>query len=1176
VRLTHIKLAGFKSFVDPTHIPVSADLVGVVGPNGCGKSNVIDAVRWVLGESSARQLRGENMHDVIFNGSGERKPVGRASVELIFDNSMGKAIGQWSVYNEIAVKRVLERDGDSSYYINNIHVRRRDVADIFLGTGLGARAYAIIEQGMISRIIEAKPEELRVYLEEAAGVSKYRERRRETELRLEDTRENLLRVDDIRQELEKQLLHLEGQAETALRYRSLEATLKTTQQTLWMIRKRDVAAQRVRLNREKDNVAVELEAETARLREAERGAEQLRTAFHDASDAVHAAQGALYEVNAEVARIEQGIQHLRDTRGRAQNQLQTVRGQESHQQAHLAGLQTSLSESERTHGVAAQMVEEHQARVNQAREKIPAAESEFRTAGQQLESAQRVVTEHEQQIKLADSQLGHAQRLLEQIAQRKERLTQAQAGLDHPDPEQIRQLAEELASASQELALKRESLAEMEERLPELDRLAREADERAESTERSLGQVDARLTALQSLQEQVSRAGGLEPWLDKRELRRNPRLWQGIRIREGWEDALESVLRERLNSVGLEDLSQADGWLNDPPPGKLSFHALRERAGGGAHQPHLPGVKRLLEFVSFTDERVRAALEECLSGVYVLEDPSRAGELTAQLSDGMQLVSAHGHIFSRYTVGFHAADSEIHGILSRQREIEELFAERERLQIRLTSEREEAVRLDVERDEHAAEISRMRRAVEEVQEQHHQLRLDHMRLSQVADAARQRAAQIERELEEVAEEAVREESQLETAQTASQSLAQQSPEVAARLDEARRVHAESESSLTEHREQLRRTERDLQEAIFQQKTVATRMQELAASIQMAEQQLGSLQEQAAALAGDIEACDESVRQTELQGQLNVRVEREQILAAGREGLAGAEQSLRETEQTRLAAEQKIEPLRGRIGELQLKEQEARIHEESLAQQLLESGANEEELAAQIEKGVRAGALQSEVSRLGEEITALGAVNLAAVDELGTARERKNYLDAQALDLNEALATLENAIRRIDKETRERMQATFAQVNKGFSEMFPALFGGGEARLEMTGEEILDAGIQVIARPPGKRNASIHLLSGGEKALTALSLVFSLFQLNPAPFCLLDEVDAPLDDNNTSRFCDLVRKMSKETQFLFITHNKITMEMARQLIGVTMQEQGVSRIVAVDIDEALRMREEVAA
>ncbi len=1175
MRLTHIKLAGFKSFVDPTHIPVVGDLVGVVGPNGCGKSNVIDAVRWVLGESSARQLRGENMHDVIFNGSSERKPVGRASVELIFDNSLGRAIGQWSAYSEVAVKRVLERDGDSSYFINNLHVRRRDVADIFLGTGLGARAYAIIEQGMISRIIEAKPEELRVYLEEAAGVSKYRERRRETELRLEDTRENLLRINDIQQELDKQLQHLESQAESALRYRSLETSLKTAQQTLWLIRKRDMLAQRARLLRERDSAVLELEAENARLRDAERQAEQLRGVFHEASDAVHSAQGALYEVNSEVARLEQSIQHLRDRRGRAQNQLHTVHTQEAHQQAHLQGLDTSLSESQRTHTVATDLVAEHQARVSEAHAKLPAAEAAYRDAGQALETARLALAEHEQQVKLAQSQQAHAQRLLEQIAQRHERATSAQAALVHPDPQQIQELARALQDAGAELALKRDALTEKEGALLEADQAARRADEQAETTQRSLGQVDARLTALQSLQEQVSRAGGLDPWLDQRDLRRNPRLWQGIRVNEGWEDALESVLRERLNSVGLTDLSMAEAWLREPPPGKLSFHDLRS-APQRAAASHTTGMTRLLDFISFTDERLRGALGDWLAEVYVLHDLARGHELARQLADGAMLVSAQGHVFTRATVAFHAADSEVHGILSRQREIEKLFAQHGELQTQLTGQREQAAELDALHDELRADIARLRRDMEELQECHHQLKLDHLRLSQVADAARERAAQMVRELAEIAAEKAGEQDHLNTAQAALVQLARHASQTGPALDRARHAHAEAESTLATQREQWQRAERDLQEAVFQQKTVATRIQELASSIQMARQQLDSLQQQARGLSEEIADSDETQLQTGLQLRLTGRLECEKALSAARESQVTVEHTLRASEQARMVAEQKITPLRERIGEIQLKEQEARINEEILSQQLLESGANEEQLAQQIDKGARASALQSEVNRLGEEMAALGAVNLAAVEELSSARARKAYLDAQSLDLNEALATLESAIRRIDKETRERLLVTFEQVNRQFSEMFPALFGGGEARLEMSGEEILDAGIQVIARPPGKRNSSIHLLSGGEKALTALSLVFSLFQLNPAPFCLLDEVDAPLDDNNTVRFCDLVKKMAQETQFLFITHNKITMEMAKQLIGVTMQEQGVSRIVAVDIDEALKMREEVAA
>ncbi|HYJ18534.1 MAG TPA: AAA family ATPase, partial [Burkholderiales bacterium] len=571
MRLTHIKLAGFKSFVDPTHIPVPGQLVGVVGPNGCGKSNVIDAVRWVLGESSAKQLRGESMQDVIFNGSGERKPVGRASVELIFDNSLGKLTGPWAQYSEISVKRVLERDGESSYFLNNLHVRRRDVSDIFLGTGLGGRGYAIIEQGMISRIIEARPEDLRNFLEEAAGVSKYRERRRETELRLEDTRENLLRVEDIRLELGNQLEHLESQAEKAARYREFEAGLKRTQQLLWLLRKRDAGIQHARMARDIESTGIELEAETARLRDAEKRVEELRAGHFSASDAVHAAQGVLYEVNAEIARIEQQIQHLRDSRNRAEHQLASVRSQEEEQRQRSLSQQGARGENARTLETAQEQLAGLEQELKAARDALPSAEEAHRAAQGQLATARQTLTQAEQRLQLEAARKGHTEKVLQQFAVRQARLDEERDGLEVPNLSELVRLEKETGELAFQLSGQREALEGCEADLPGLEEAMRGAEQEAEQAQQRLHQLDARLTALQSLQEQVSRAGEVEPWLDSHELRRNPHLWQGLRVRVGWEDALEAVLRERLNSIGLDDLSQVDNWLSDGPPGKVSF-----------------------------------------------------------------------------------------------------------------------------------------------------------------------------------------------------------------------------------------------------------------------------------------------------------------------------------------------------------------------------------------------------------------------------------------------------------------------------------------------------------------------------------------------------------------------------------------------------------------------------
>ena len=1174
MQLTHIKLAGFKSFVDPTHISVPGRLVAVVGPNGCGKSNVIDAVRWVLGESSAKQLRGESMEDVIFNGSGARKAVSRASVELVFDNSLARAAGPWSQYAEISVKRVLERDGESSYFINNQHVRRRDVADIFLGTGLGGRAYAIIEQGTISRIIEAKPEELRSFLEEAAGVSKYRERRRETELRLQDTRENLLRVDDISQELAKQLEHLDAQAEKAGKYQALEAQLKNTQQLLWFARKRDAAGQRARIRRDLDAVGIELEAETARLREAESKVELLRSEHYAASDRVHAAQGRLYEANAEIARLEQEIEHLRDTRARAERQLAGVHGQIEEQRATLAAFERSRVDNERMQGEATGRAAALAERLRAEREALPGAEQAYHAARVRAEAAQLDLARAEQQLELERTRVAHSEKLVAQLEGRRSRLEEERDALELPETSELVRLDRELGEVSDALAERREALLLAESALPDKETELNPARESAEQIQQRLNQIDARLTALQSLQEQVTRAAGMEPWLERHGLMRSPHLWQGLRIREGWEDAIEAVLRERLNSIGLDSLDAVKGLLSDPPPGKVSFHHL-EAARSPRADPVPAGLARLADYVGCTDSRLAAVLEDWLHGVYVLREQDDGLEAARTLAPGTMLVTAQGHIFTVTSVAFHAADSELHGILSRQREIEALLAERSLVDGTLADARAMVSAIESEVGELERTVERLRDEVSELQERQHQIKVDHVRLTQLAERVTSRGTQIVRELEEIAAEAQREAQHAAAASRDVDLLIESLAQLQTAVGTSQQAYIGAGAQLQAQRDQVQRAEHAYQEVSFEYRSIEQKIIELSGSLQSTSQQMVRLTSEAGRWEEEIGSADESSSQSRLQQLLSSRVECETAMSTARGALENTESELRETEQQRLAAEQNLAPLRERINELRLKEQEARLAEESLAQQLTEAHADETALAQQAEKGVRAGLLQSEIARLNGEIAGLGAVNLAALEELAVARERKSYLDSQSADLTEAVATLENAIRRIDRETRERLQETFERVNKHFGEMFPVLFGGGDARLVMTGEEILDAGVQVIAQPPGKRNSSIHLLSGGEKALTALALVFSLFQLNPAPFCLLDEVDAPLDDSNTERFCDLVRKLSASTQFLFITHNKITMELAQQLIGVTMQELGVSRIVAVDIEEALRMREEAA-
>jgi chromosome segregation protein len=1173
LRLTHIKLAGFKSFVDPTNIPIPGQRVGVVGPNGCGKSNVIDAVRWVLGESRARELRGESMQDVIFSGSATRKPVSRASVELIFDNSLGKAAGQWSQYAEIAVKRVLTRNGESSYYINNLHVRRRDVADIFLGTGLGARAYAIIEQGMISRIIEAKPEDLRVFLEEAAGISKYKERRRETELRLKDTRENLLRVDDVRQELDKQIAKLEGQAQVAQQYLALQDQLKLAQNQLALLRKREAAGQCERWQREVLRLTNELEAENARLRQAESQLEQSRAAHYAASDALHEAQGGLYAANAEVSRLEQNLQHQRENRQRLVSQSAALREQAERfarqRDEAIAALQRWRSD----HAAAQEKVGQSRELLELETRNLPLAEEAFRECQRRFSELQRNLSQAEQSRQIEETHRSHAQRNLQQLEARQQRLQQELGALPRFDLVALSQKEVELATATTKLESAQAELARLQANLPEAELTAREAKEALAEAQRRATELEARLNALLHIQGRLEHNQKLQAWLGKHRLEELPRLWQSLKIEAGWEDALESALGERLNSLALGSLEQARDWLDDAPPAAVT--AFEATAGAAEGQP-VSDLIPLARYVSWSGGATPAFLDDWLAGIYVTEDAAAAFAARLSLPRGAMLVSPAGHVFTRHTLRFHAPQSELHGVLGRQREIEQLQADLAQGRESLQGKQAASAQAEAALGGLQAEAGKLRSAAAEAQQWQHRLQLEVQRLVQARQQAEQRQARIESEQSEIAAQIETEAAQLAGAEDSLKLARNEIEALREQLDEMRQERAAAEHKLNRQRDVLRQAERAAQESVFVEKNCLSKIAELEQSSAQFAEQAQNTQTQLEGLLAEQQGVSEEPLQQALQQALTERQQKELLLAAARDALAGAANSLRELEQQRLVSEQKLQPLRDQIGEVRLKEQEARLNQEQFDGQLKEAGVDEEALGQTLEKGVRPTALQGEIVRLSAEIEALGAVNLAALEELMGSRERKGYLEAQANDLNEAIDTLEQAIRRIDRETRERLQSTYDEVNRNFSEMFPSLFGGGQARLVLTGDELLDAGIQIIAQPPGKKNSSIHLLSGGEKALTALSLTFSLFQLNPAPFCLLDEVDAPLDDSNTERFCDLVKKMSAQTQFVFISHNKITMEMAEQLVGVTMQEMGVSRVVAVDIEEAMRMKDAVPA
>ena len=1172
MRLTQIKLSGFKSFVDATTIGTPGKLVGIVGPNGCGKSNVIDAVRWVLGESKASALRGESMQDVIFNGAGDRKPVGRATVELTFDNSQGRIGGQWGQYAELSIKRMLTRDGDSTYYINAIPVRRRDIHDLFLGTGLGPRAYAIIEQGMISRVIEAKPEDLRVFLEEAAGVSKYKERRRETEGRLSDSRENLARVEDIRQELGNQLARLDEQAKVAGQYRDLERRHHEAQHLLWHARAQDAARARERAASEIATLTVALEALQAEMRHAETRVTTLRDEHFSAGDALHGRQAEFYAANAEVTRLEQQLAFARENATRLTEQV----GQITQAIATLAGQQAVLDAEQATADAALAGALEARERSAEdersAQSALPACEAALAEAAKALADLQQQVALTEQGIRVAEARRDSVAQSLAGIGARRDKLAADLAAIAPPESEAMRVVEEQLAQETADLTGRQQKQAQLQATVQSLQERQREAADQWQRGARELADLEARAAALAALQAKIGRGADIDAWLRGQGLFDARRLWQVLDIEPGWEDALEAQLRERLNALQLARLDDALAFVGDArPPGRLAVYA-----DAPAGELRAVAADALLAKVRTGQPAVARFLADCLHGVRCRADLAAALADREALLPGEAFVTPQGHWVSAQGIAFFAPDSELHGVLARQRELAELATGIDAARIAAGAARaaldaveiELKARQDAYHQESVALASQQRRC--------HDLELEVVQLQKEAEAAALRRAQIGQEADDLAVQHAQAFAQHGAIAAGIADMQSRFHDETARREAARHARNEADVELARARERLRAAERAAQEAGFAERSCRERLVEISRRRESLAAQLAQQQGLLAQRASERQSIDWSPVEEALQRQLGERAATEQALAAARDRQETLAADLRAADEARLAAEQKLEPARAKIQDMQLKEQAAALSEQQYVEQLAEAHANVEALPDALKAWGSPRTLPAEIERLAAEIAALGPVNLAALDELAQATERKSYLDRQSADLTEALQTLESAIRQIDRESRELLQQTFDIVNGNFSKLFPTLFGGGQAKLLLTGEEILDSGVQVIAQPPGKRNASIHLLSGGEKALTATALIFALFQINPAPFCLLDEVDAPLDDSNTHRFCEMVKSMSGETQFLFISHNKITMEMANQLVGITMPEPGVSRVVAVDISEALELAETAPA
>lgn len=1177
MRLKQVKLAGFKSFCDPTTFELPSQLVGIVGPNGCGKSNIIDATRWVLGESRATELRGESMQDVIFNGSLERKPSSRASVELVFDNSLGRIGGAWGGFAEISVKRVLTREGQSTYYINQQPVRRKDVHDIFLGTGLGPRAYAIIGQGTISRIIEAKPDELRVFFEEAAGVSKYKERRRETENRLADTRENLTRVEDILRELHGQISKLDAQAEVAGRYRAMEAERTQKQQWLWLIRRDDAQAEQQLLEKTAKSLDLEIEGLQTGLRSAENRMETLREAVHQANDEVSRCQAAYYEVNSEISTLESQIRMIAQNRNQAQARLKSLEEQiQSARALSEGGLQ-------RRQEVEAQLEEarEQQATAEmalaEAEEQLAACEDEERERREALESARQAAHTAQQALQVGRVERRSHEEALAQMQERRQRLQASLSQLGDDASDQLERLALELGAAQEEEARTAEQQQTLEARLAEVQAERGPAQEALQAAVTKTTTIEARMAVLEQLQARMQGENQMRPWLEKHGLGEDTeRIWQYIRIEPGWETAVEAVLRERVHALEAKSVQQVAAMLQEAPPGKVGLF-LTDLPAGAPPLPARPAGRLvpLASLVRCQDARLKPIMAEWLDGFFSAESTEAAFAGRGQLPPCGRFVVREGHAIGRFDVVLFAMDSEGEGVLARQQELQNLERELRAQQLLGDEARQQAERIDAMATQLAEQVRAARDASARAVRRVSTATIEHERLAQ---AVRSREESRQRLSEEIEELALRQAGREEALQALVDGLAEaeEKAEVASEELAAAREAAEMlETTLSSRRDHARESELAVRESAYAVRSLEQEIDNLHERIARADEQLAQADGNRERLLADLEGMSDEALREQLEVMLERRMEAEQALSEAR-GLADERSGeLRRLDEERLRAERGQEPLRQRLIELRMKEQAARLTAEQMGEALTEASADLAELKASLAalpQRPKPSWLQSEVSRLAQAVARLGPVNLAALDELTAAREREVFLNTQSTDLQEAMATLENAIRTIDQETRSLLQSTYDTVNAEFGRLFPMLFGGGEARLVLTGGEILDAGVQVFAQPPGKKNASIHLLSGGEKALTAIALVFGIFKLNPAPFCLLDEVDAPLDDANTERYAKMVSAMSEETQFVFISHNKIAMEMAHQLIGVTMQEKGVSRLVAVDLTSAVELAE----
>lgn len=1162
MRLIQLKLAGFKSFVDPTTIQLQGQRIGIVGPNGCGKSNIMESVKWVLGESSAKEMRSENMDSVIFNGSENRKPISRASVELIFDNSLGKAPTEWSQYAEISVKRVIEREKGSTYYINNLAVRRKDIADLFLGTGLGGRGYAIIGQNTISQIIEAKPEELRNYLEEAAGVSKYKERRRETEFRLRDTRDNLSRIQDVLNEIVQQIAKLESQAVIATKYNDLTQKQKFHQAQVWVLKKRDASIVWKKHQSQVEKLVNELEQQTAALRKIEAEVESLRQAHISASDEINKNQASFYEINAEVSNIENNIRNQNELLERSKKELIEIETNLAKNADDQLKFTNDIEEAAIEKTKLTELYKTKEENFNSLKSSIQSVEGRYLASVEQFNQAVIQFQSTQEKINLEKAMIDFILKTEEETNIRLAFLNNEISNIDLTGQSLLDEKENDLVD-------KQSHAEKIEGKIEENKSLATDLEEEIDTLrkqqieiQKELSQIEGEIKTLAQIQDDAQGNESLKSWTSQHNINTSNRLWEKLKIKTEWITAIESALGGKLNAV----LAQYESISHRPPASMV----LANLNGSKSYKPKNNKLNSVLDVIEISDPLLMNLLSEWLSDYYLIPKGESYKNFIGNLEQGEFLVNQQGDIFTKNSVSFYGKDASLNGILLRQerlKALQEQFPSIEKNYKNILKKLNEA---ELQLNDYEEQADSFSEELKEALNELHQTEIEVERIQQSISYSNEKHSNITNEQNELKEKLA----QIEIDKTAKSSLIHNLEIDAHRLLEQKtsseEIKKRHEFEYESVKKQVNEAEIQLQESHFNLKIIDNKINEINNKINILYEDNKALNNKKDSAKASIDTGVIEALQISLREKITVKDEREKILIASRDNLAQKETDLRECEQKRLQTEQAVHPIRDKLEQSRLNEQESKLLFEQFQNEINESQLDEIVLSESITEKTTVKEVQELCNKLQEEINLLGPVNLAAIHELTSEKERKGYLDSQVEDLTSASNTLEDAIRRIDKETRDRLIATFNEVNKNFTEFFKVLFNGGQAQLELLGEEILDTGIQVTAQPPGKKNTTISQLSGGEKALTATALVFALFKLNPAPFCLMDEVDAPLDDSNTLRFTNMVTEMSKNTQFLYVSHNKIAMEMAQQLIGVTMQESGVSRIVEVSLAEAEKM------